>query len=286
MSFFQNPFTQDFLAPWLLSDRKYNPDFKCPRNAGRGDEMVVAFGQAPFNLSGNDSDAHSKAVLTISFALNDTKNWADLAITISGSSLSAITNLEVVSSLNANAVFSNYFTAKVRTDGKVQITQSKPVTSMRFYIKNGRAESVLLFNKLAGVAEMPTYFARHTIANRFNYSDSQNALILLDASGSNVDGAVIDNAVDNKGISLGLSHSTVQEDWRLIHGRSGLFMFQKNTVDTHNRITQTIEYPAGAIAGDLALKINYVFTGVTNTVPDQVTQIPYTLTAGDLVTPP
>lgn len=284
MSFFQNPFTQDFIAPWLLSDRQYNPDFKCPRNAGRGDEMVVSFGEAPFNLSGNDGDGNSKAVLTISFALNDTKNWADLAVTITGSSLSAITLQEVVTSLQANAVFNDYFTARVRTDNKIEIKQNKPVTSMKFFIKNGRAESVLLFNKLAGVSEMPTFFQRHTIANRFTYTDSQNALILLDASGSVVDANVIDNAVDNKGVSLGFSHSTVQADWQLIKGKSGIFNFQKITVDGSNRITQIIEYSAGSVAGDLARKINYTYSGA-NTNPSQITEIPYTLTSGDLVTP-
>ena len=284
MSFFQNPFTQDFIAPWLLSDRQYNPDFKCPRNAGRGDEMVVSFGEAPFNLSGNDGDGNSKAVLTISFALNDTKNWADLAVTITGSSLSAITLQEVVTSLQANAVFDDYFTARVRTDNKIEIKQNKPVTSMKFFIKNGRAESVLLFNKLAGVSEMPTFFQRHTIANRFTYTDSQNALILLNASGSVVDANVIDNAVDNKGVSLGFSHSTVQADWQLIKGKSGIFNFQKITVDGSNRITQIIEYSAGSVAGDLARKVNYTYSGA-NTNPSQITEIPYTLTSGDLVTP-
>jgi len=284
MSFFQNPFTQDFIAPWLLSDRQYNPDFKCPRNAGRGDEMVVSFGEAPFNLSGNDGDGDSKAVLTISFALNDTKNWADLAVTITGSSLSAITLQEVVTSLQANTVFGDYFTARVRTDNKVEIKQNKPVTSMRFFIKNGRAETVLKFNKLAGVSEMPTFFERHTIDNRFTYADSQNALILLDDSGSNVDADVIDNAVDNKGVSLGFDHSTVQADWQLIKGKSGIFNFQKITVDGSNRITQIIEYSAGSVAGDLARKINYTYSGA-NTNPSQITEIPYTLASGDLVTP-
>lgn len=286
MSFFQNPFTQDFIAPWLLSDRKYTPDFKCPRNAGRGDEMVVSFGTAPFDLNGNDSDGNSTNILTISFSLNDPKNWADLQVTISGASQTAVTLNEVITSLQNNTVFSEVFTARLRTDNKVQITQIKPVTSMRFYIKSGRAESVLLFNKLAGVSEMPTYFQRHTIANRFVFPDSQNALILLNAGSSNVDNAIIDNAVDPKGNSLGLSHSTVQADWQLIKGRSGLFMFQKNTIDAYNRITQTIEYSAGSGVGDLAVVTNYSYTGTTNTMPDQITQIPYTLTSGDLVTPP
>jgi len=283
MSYFQNPFSQDFIATWLLSDRQYNPDFKCPRNAGRGDEMVVAFGEAPYNLSGNDGDGNSKAVLTISFALNDSKNWADLAVTISASSLAATTMEEVVISLRANAVFDDFFTTRIRTDNKVEIKQKKPVTSMKFFIKNGRAESVLKFNKLAGVAELPSFFNRHSIANRFNYIDSQNALILLNTSVVE-DAAVINNAVDEKSVSRGLSSGTVQEDWQLIKGRSGMFKFQKITVDGSNRITQIIEYSAGSIAGDLAKKTAYTYTSA-NTSPDKITEIPYTLQIVDMINP-
>jgi hypothetical protein len=184
MSFFQNPLPQDFYAPWLLSDRQYNPDFKCPRNAGRGDEFVVSYGTPTFNLSGNDSDGNSKAVLTISFALNDYRNWADLQVTISASSLAATTPQEVVTSLLANAVFTDFFTVALdQSNQSIQIRQKRPNTSMRFYIKNGRAESVLKFNKLAGVAEMPTYFTRHTIANRFTYTDCQKRIDTTRSSG-------------------------------------------------------------------------------------------------------
>jgi len=283
MSYFQNPFSQDFIATWLLSDRQYNPDFKCPRNAGRGDEMVVAFGEALYDLSGNDGNGNSKAVLTISFALNDSKNWADLAVTISAFSLAATTMEEVVISLRANAVFDDFFTTRIRTDNKVEIKQKKPVTSMKFFIKNGRAESVLKFNKLAGVAELPSFFNRHSIANRFNYTDSQNALILLNTSVVE-DAAVINNAVDEKSVSRGLSSGTVQEDWQLIKGRSGMFKFQKITVDGSNRITQIIEYSAGSLAGDLSKKTAYAYTGA-NTSPSQITEIPYTLQIVDMINP-
>lgn len=285
MSFFQNPLSQDFYAPWLLSDRQYNPDFKCPRNAGRGDEFVVSYGTPNFDLSGNDSDGNSKAVLTISFALNDPKNWADLQVTISASSLAATTPQDVVTSLAANAVFADFFTVALDQNRQsIQIRQKRPITSMRFYVKNGRAETVLKFNKLAGVSEMPTYFARHTIANRFAYVDSQNALILLDPSGSNVDAAVIDNAVDEKGVSKGFASSTVQADYQLLRGKSGYFVSQKHTVDGSNRTTVTIEYPTGAQAGDLAKKITYSYTS-SNTNPDKKVEVPYTLQSADLVTP-
>ena len=77
----------------------------------------------------------------------------------------------------------------------------------------------------------------------------------------------------------------MKEDWELLRGRaSGLFTFQKMTVDSSDRITQIIEYPAGAVAGDFARKIQYVYSG-SNTNPIQVTEIPHVLQDGDLVTP-
>jgi hypothetical protein len=49
-------------------------------------------------------------------------------------------------------------------------------------------------------------------------------------------------------------------------------------------LTQIIEYPAGAVAGDFARKINYTYSG-GNTNPSKVTEVPYVLSNGDLVTP-
>lgn len=285
MSFFLNPFAApDFIGCWVLGDRQHSPEFRCPRNAGRGTESVTSYGQAPFNLSGNDLDGNSKSVLTISFALNEKKNWADIPVTISASSLAATTVQEVISSLQSNATFTSFFTVSSNSDGtSLTITQKKPVTSMIFYIKKGRAETVLNFNKYAGVAEMPTYFSRHTIENRYTYVDGQNALILLDTN-LNVDSDLIDNAVNERGVSKGFDSGTVQEDWQLLKGKSGIFNFQKVTVDGSDRITEIIEYPTGAIAGDLARKIEYAYSG-SNKNPDKITEIPYTLTGSDLVTP-
>jgi hypothetical protein len=82
----------------------------------------------------------------------------------------------------------------------------------------------------------------------------------------------------------GFNYSAMKEDWELLRGRVEIFNFKKITVDGSDRITEVIEYPAGALAGDLARKTAYVYTGA-NTSPDQITQIPYTLTSGDLVTP-
>lgn len=295
MPYFANPLSSDFEANWLLGDRQHIPKYVCQRNAGRGDERHVVYNQPPYDLSGNDDDSNSTDTLVINFAVNEPKNWATLSIdiTASASSSSAVTAAEVIAALNANSTFASYFTASLdHFDGddpggnrqRVAIKQKKPITEMRSYISLGRADSVLNFNKFIGIAELPSFFSRHTIANRFAYTDSQNQLIELDPGSNTVDANAIDAAITAKGVSRGFSSGTVQEDWQLLGGKSGIFTFQNVTVDGSDRITEIIEYQAGAGAGDMARKINYSYTS-TNTKPDQITEIPYTLESGDLVTP-
>jgi len=276
MPFFLNPFTQDFEGNLLLGDRKHIPKFVAERNSGRGDEQVTVHTEPTYDLSGNDSDGNSKEVLTLVFALNDRKNWSELPITISGSSLSAITAVEVVTSLQANAIFAGFFKAHLEKfpskQDRVVIKQQKAITQFWFYIKPGRAESVLQFNKFAGVGELPTYFSRHTMANRHTYSDCQNMLIQLD-TGLNVDSAIITNG--------GFNPSSPKADYELLDGRSGLFIFTKNAYSGSNLVTK-IEYHAGAGVGDFAKKTTYGYSGSSVI---QVCEVPYILTSGDLVTP-
>mgnify|MGYP000846146367 CR=1 FL=1 len=288
MPFFQNPFGADFFGVWLLGDRQHSVDFKCPRNAGRGDESVVAHNTAPYNLSGNDADGNAKNVFKLAFAYRSEKSFNDLNITISASSLAATTAQEVVTSLTADSTFNTFFTATVKDDLKtgtksVLIKQNRPVVEFKFYVKSKQAETVLNFNKYAGVAELPGFFARHTIANGLVDTDSQGMLIALDASVL-TDASVINNAYDEHFKLKGFSSSVVRADYALLRGRSGIFTFQKNTVDGSSRITQTIEYPAGALPGDMAKKTIYSYTAA-QTAPDKKVEIPYTLESGDLVTP-
>lgn len=287
MPFYQNPFTFDFEGNWLLGDRQHIPKFVVPGNKGRGDEVVAVHAEGPYNLSGNDADSNAKNVLNIEYAIHDFKNWVSLAVTITASSLSAVTPAEIAASLNDNATFADLFEARTvqkfaSGSARLEIKQRHPVTKMRFYILNGQAETVLSFNKFAGVAEIPSYFARHTIANRFTYTDSVNQLIALDVSGSDVDAAVVDNAVNYRGESLNLDSSTVNADYVLLKGKSGLFIFSKQTESSGN-ITSKIEYHAGAVAGDLAKKTTYA--NYSNNVPGTITEVPYVLTSSDLVTP-
>ena len=298
MPFFQNVFNTDFIMPLSLGDRHYAPNFKLNQNYGRGQEIVTAWHDPAYNLSGNDSDGNSSALLQIAFAIDvgTFKNWAYFSVDITSmaASTSSVTSDEIVAALNANTTFAGKFSATIWISSpnnpnnglrKIQIRQTKPVDRMKFYIVNGGAEEKLGFNARAGVAELPSFFTKHTIANRFTYPESIGSIILLNAGVSNVDNNIIDNAVDAKGNSLGYSHGAVKADWQLFKGTSGLFNFQKLTLDGNDRITQIIEYPCGAVVGDFGRKINYVYSG-TNTNPIQITEIPYTLTSMDLVSPP
>lgn len=290
MSFFQNPFVEDFEGNWLLGDRQYVPKFVIKGNKGRGQEVVVSWSDGPYNLSGNDTDGDARDTLKIAFSLHGNKNWATISVdvTATASSAAAVTPAEIVSALNEDTLFSERFTASLGSyddseTPRIKITQRKPITEFKFYIINGQAEEALKFNARAGIGEAPVYFSRHTLANRFSFTDSQGMLIELD-TGNNVDSALINNAVDYKGVSLGYSSSTVQEDWQLLGGRSGIFNFRKIAVDGSDRITEIIEYPAGARVGDLARKTLYSYTS-SNKNPDESIEIPYTLTGSDLITP-
>lgn len=291
MSYFQNPFSADYEGPWNLGDRQYCVTFKCPRNAGRGDDMVTVWTKGPYNLSGNDAAGNARNTLNLWFAIDPAfKNWAKISVNIATGAVSssAVTPAEIMANLVANNTFSSFFTVDVNNkfddeSPRLSIKCKLPVTRIKFYVENGRAEEALGFNARAGVAELPTYFARHTIANRFTYTDSVGMLVQLDPSNA-VDANVIDNAVDFKGVDLNFDHTVVQGDWKLLGGRSGLFLFRKSTIDGSSRPTVTIEYHAGAKVGDLAKRITYTYTGGA-TEPTNYTEEPYTLTSGDLITP-
>lgn len=345
MSFYQNPFDADFIQSWVLSDRQYSIDFKCPRNKNNND-LMLSWNNGPYDFS-------SVNTLTLYYAFDrDFKNWAALAINVVGDTPSATTTIEVMDALNANSIFADYFIAGLESPARgtrelsdrVIIRTKKPKHAFKFYIANTGAETKLKFNKYAGVADMPSYMDRHTIANRWNGTEakpSSGCLVRLshaitantvanptvitstahglttgdviyivnsnstptidgqrtvtvtgantftvpvNVSTAGTKGEWLSTIEYNVVTDYGLTYSDMKEDYELLAGRSGLFTFQKITVDGSDRITQIIEYHAGAVAGDFGRKIQYSYTS-SNTKPDQITEIPYQLVAGDLVTP-
>jgi hypothetical protein len=271
MAFFQNVFDQEYQGYLVLADRKLSPTFKVAPNKNLQSQQV-AWNKAPYDFSSNN-------ILEFNFAWDvDFKQWAKITIDVAGSTPSSTKAIEVVSALNSNPTFSSVLIAKVTNlDNEETVHISKKTAkNLKFYFSNSGAETVLGFNKNAGVAELPNYFSRHTTSNVNNFADSAGLLIELDTSNP-IDQQVIQNA--------GFDPSNEQEDWQLLRGRgAGLFTFQKMIVDSNDRITEIIEYPAGSVAGDFARKIKYVYTGA-NTSPNQVVEIPYVLQNSDLITP-
>ena len=278
MSFFQNPFDQEFRGNLVLGDRQYILTFQVKPNRNKSDYQL-AYNSGPYDFSAGGN-------LTINYAWDqDFKNWSSLVINVTGAVPAATTTAEVVTLLNANVTFAELFTAQIQTPnsslpGTTRILivpkSTRQVKNIRVYISNTGAEQKLRFNRYAGVAELPTYMERHTIDNRFNFPDSLGMLVLLNPALPQ-DQAIITDA--------GLDFSVVLADWQLFAGRSQIFNFRKQTVDGSSRITRIIEYPAGAKAGDLARRTDMSYTGA-KTEPDQITEIPYTLATADLVLPP
>lgn len=300
MTFFQNPFHEEFRGSWVLGDRSQSLTFKCDRNYGRSAELVVSFADGPFNLSGSDFDGNPSEILHIRYSIHEPfDRWALISVDVSASAVSssAVSHAEIVTALNADSNFSAWFSAsQLSSPGHhTQIRSRRPSTELHFYIVNGCAEALLRFNAKAGVSEMPSYFDRHKVRHLFtdnviaeSFPDRMNQLIPLDSAAAGgtsiVDENIIHNALNAQGVNLGLAADVVKSDYELLEGRSGLFTFQKITVDGSDRITQIIEYHAGAKAGDLARKITYAYTGA-NSNPNKITEVPYTLATGDLVTP-
>lgn len=181
--FFQNVFSDEYQGYLVLGDRQHSLTFKCLPNIGRGSEYVRTNGIAPFDLSGNDANGNATDTLLINYAFDpELKFYAQLAIdvTSTAASSSAVTYVEVVEALQDDETFASLFEAGVHLSGtSVVIKPRRARTDFRFYISNGQAESVLKFNKFAGISEMPSYFDKHTIANRFNFPKSDKAIVAL-----------------------------------------------------------------------------------------------------------
>ena len=275
MSFFQNVFNQEYQGYLNTgNDKQYSLTFKVPANQNSQDYQF-AYNAEPFDLSVNNT-------LTINYAWDEEyRNWCPLNINIAGVSAAATTAAEVASKLNSDPIFSSMYVAEVikNINNNHVIIRSKsqrPKQIIKMYISNTSAEKELRFNKKAPVAELPTYFSRDTIENRYTFPNALNHLIELDEADAD-DQAIIEAA--------NLVPANMLEDWELLRGRaSGVYNFKKQTVDGSSRITEIIEYPAGAIVGDLARKTTMTYTGA-QTQPDTICQIPYVLVGGDLLTP-
>lgn len=172
MSFFQNLFDGSYEATWMLGDLKsHHLTYRIRGNKNMG-EALVAYNEGPYDFSDG-------GVFTINFTTDvNFKHWATFTVDVTGDDPAITTAHEVKDLLNASTAFSDWYTAGV-DNNRVYIRQRKPITTFRTYFANSGAELALKFNKYAGVADLPSYFNKDTIENRFNYEDSQGKLIRL-----------------------------------------------------------------------------------------------------------
>jgi hypothetical protein len=273
MPFFMNVYDFEFRGSLLSADRQYQQTFKIKANTNRSDYI----------LSGNTEpyDFSSETDLTISFCYDvEQVNYANVTVDISGSTASATTAAEVVTALNADNLFSTFFTASVFktniigvTGNKVLIKSKKPKSNFKAHVVNSSAEGFIQFNKFAPIQELPTYFERYDIAKRFDFTDlGSERIVLLDTSNT-IEADYIDAA--------GFDSSSPSPDWQLLKGCNDQYMFTKK-VYTSGLIIAEIKYPAGASEGDAALKTTYQYDG-SDLVG--VCQIPYVISSGDLISP-
>jgi hypothetical protein len=265
MSFFQNVFESEFRGSLFSADRRLQSNFKISPNSNSSMYMLAA-NSGPYDLTGNTD-------LSINYAYDPMLlGYATVAVDVSGSDPAATTSQEIVSALNSNAIFAENFLAVVFKDSLL-IKGKKDRANFKAYISNSDAEQIIGFNAKAPVVELPSYFEKYAIENRFSYQDlGPHRLILLDPSDP-VDAAIITAA--------GLDPLTPTPDWKLLRGNNDAFWFYKRTY-TSGQLTSEIKYPAGASEGDLAKKTFYEYDG-SDLVG--IMETPYVLQTSDLITP-
>jgi inosine-uridine nucleoside N-ribohydrolase len=206
MSYFQNPFFEEYQGYFYLGGLSGGDALTFPsaradksrfQHQGRGlVDITSQIQESTTDLTGNDADGNPLDTLTINYAIDPTlKEFATINIDITTAAAAAATTtvLEMVTSLNNDANFAAFFEASVGnlkralpalgaplvTQHFVVIRAKRNAENIKFYISNTGSETILRFNFKAGVAELPTYFARHTVANRHNFVDSVSMLIPL-----------------------------------------------------------------------------------------------------------
>jgi len=273
MSFFMNVYDFEFRGSLLSADRQYQQTFKIKANTNRPD-YILSGNAEPYDFS-------SEANLKLSFCYDVNQvNYAEVTVNIAGSDAGNTSAADVVTALNQDDMFSTFFLAKVFktnnvgvTGNKVLITSKKAKPNFKAYVVNSGAESVIQFNKFAPIEELPSYFERYDIAQRFNYADLGSERLLLLDTGNSIEADYITAA--------GLNPSSPTPDWQLLRGCNDQYMFTKRVFTSGVLVTE-IKYPAGASIGDAALKTTYQYDGVDVV---GICQIPYVIASGDLITP-
>jgi hypothetical protein len=349
MPFFQNPMGSEFREGWPIDQSALF--FISANNGNIGTQMSVP---GPYDFSAG-------GVLTINYSTEISiprRAYFPIAIDVTGAIPSATTATEVYNILAANTLFTDWFYVFLANwpgngvsappnggpnvgDGgpyAIQIYSKLAPQAITWYVSNCGAESAMKFNRFAKVKQLPTYFARDTVANVYTFPDGAGMLIQLDPTipcqaqlivdagqafevfltngspivttvdtspytvgdsivmfdGTTAVAANILSIIPNVSITASAPWTgptengyviNVLADWQLLIGRSDHETFDNITYDGSGRTIQVITYFTGARVGDNSVKMQYQYVGAS-TQPSVITQVPYVLTAADLVTPP
>lgn len=286
MPFFMNPFNQEYKGMFPQVDHhafsKPLITYTVPNNKNTNTAMI-AWNTEPYDFS-------SLTDLTINFATNPDHGFSALTIDVAGSTPGATTALEVATALNANATFADRFNAVAQNvtqnngsapTQSVLIKSTEEQTQIRTYMDNTGAEQLLGFNKNAGIAELPTYFSKDTIEN-YHLPNSAGQLIELDGTDTAIDRVIIRNFLDDQT----WTNADLLEDWQMLEGRGGRFVFQIATNNGDGQATDIITWSAGAVAGDMAVRTIQVWGAAADTVPDEKYEVPHVLTTSDVANVP
>jgi alpha-tubulin suppressor-like RCC1 family protein len=173
MSYFQNLFN-DYYGYYTAGDSSsFKLTFKVPANKNHG-EFFINWNTGPYNFDSFGSN------LTFNFAFDPSfKNWSSFTVDVAGADSSATTVYEIVDILNNDSNFKEWYTAGIHNNNQIGIRQKRPAIQFHTYISNSEAEFVLKFNKNAGIADVPSYFDKDTIDNRFTSQIAHGHLIRL-----------------------------------------------------------------------------------------------------------
>lgn len=280
MPFFQNVYNFEFRGSLFGADRQYQTTWNVPGNTNRPDYMVNKQ-VGPYNLS-----APGNNVFTMYYAYDPSLlGYSPLNITITGADMTAVTAAEVASSLNSNNIFSGMFQASVFSSQYYQFAPSSVLIKytkntggghFRAYIENAGAETVLQYNRSAPIRQLPTYFTRWDMQERFQFPTlGPDRLILLNPSANSYEAQLIQ--------LQGMDPNAPLADWQLMKGSNDAYFFYNSVYNTSGQLTEELKYYAGASIGDAAKKTFYLYSGTTLCAK---LETPYTLQSGDLINPP
>jgi len=272
MAFFQNPFEFTFNGSLFGIGPQYTISYNIGANRN-SPSYIAAYNLEPYDLS-------EGADLVFNVATDpEMLHFHPFAVTLTGSTIAAVTAAEIVSVLNANSQFAEFFSARYikfnSSDAKnTVLIVAKNRTFFKCYISNKDACFPLAINKYAPVKELPDLFQQYSIQNIYSYLNLGTQRILYLDPLDEDDAKVITNA--------GFDPLSQTPDWKLLASASPFYTFTKTVYSSGSIVDYKLAYNAGSKVGQMCKKTVYQYAGANIT---GVLEIPYILQESDLIEP-